>query len=91
VRFVSVFFCGFHLVRVKISNMVYMWQVLCVDTKKSKLAEAAVNKYCAYMEMPKAINQSSQLIDSPVSIAEGPSVDWGDAMPEDENTQFSQC
>jgi hypothetical protein len=72
------------------------WQVLCVDSQKITLAEDAVNKFCEHMMMPKAINQSSQLIDSPVSAtAEGEgnnrSIGRFEAMPNDEHSQFSQA
>ena len=40
-------------------------KVLCTDRKKIKMAETAVNKFCEFMNMPKALNQSSQILESP--------------------------
>lgn len=69
-------------------------QVLCVDARKRKLAEAAVNTFCAWMNMPKAINQSSQLSESPCGVNssadEGGHQSQTDPDLVDEDTQFSQ-
>jgi hypothetical protein len=71
------------------------WQVLCVDPSKARLAEQAVNGYCADMQMPKAINQSSQLVESPVGVMRlsdiNCSTDFYEGLPPDECSQFSQC
>ena len=33
-------------------------QVMCVDGRKRQLAEEAVNKFCAFMQMPKVSSAS---------------------------------
>ena len=70
-------------------------QVLCTDRNKIKMAEVAVNKFCEFMRMPKAINQSSlsQVMDSPIGCSSAQSIPNGcDPIPDDEKecAYFSQ-